>query len=136
MFKRQLLVCVALAIAMGIGERANADNCSALAVARPAFYGGAQLSYWIWNFSGAQAPVVMGVAQGNGCVGCNLVAMTMYDFACVNYASNLASFAFRSTSPSVNNTMNICSVMTAMGGGCEIRGGDGLPIELMDYTIE
>ena len=136
-FAAAVVVLISLAL---VHSTASAVSCSAIGGIGPQTYytTTAPTYYYYFSFTDTSAqPVVATGFMGDGCLGCS-VGTTTVDFGCTvrGAMGTFASFWYLSSMSSANNTMNVCSFMTAMGSTCQIRGGDGLPIELMEFSVD
>ena len=71
-----------------------------------------------------------GINCGAGC------AKSGNAFACIVGPNELIASFLDSPGSNTDTTMKYCNFMCGVRGNCTIRGGDGLPVELMRFGVE
>jgi len=98
-----------------------------------------------FDFQGVGSPVMaIGyvttgmLPQGACLVNGSMCDLNTHDFRCQGYAAGrYASFIFRqSKAAGADQSGNVCTFSTAMGATCRISGATGLPVELMEFSLE
>ena len=132
---RKLLSVVVLWLSLSLvvagGAIAEAQSCGAIGGSGPKTYTTATFNqlWWYFSFTAAQKPVAH-IGQNDG----PNAPVYGTHWSCSAYLGNYGSIIWYSTVSLTNN--EICIFQTNGGLTCQIRGSDGLPVELMDFTVE